>query len=515
MDWEEAQEYIRRINKNSSPETIRKNVKKISKILQSGVRRDIKNLRKEITRVQIRGLQKHFNIVEYKTIGTILFIKTLLVIFFIVLGAISVSHLFKKTNDKIRSALISYALFYTLQSIANLAFVVICFVDALLRKRTTQIIPTITIFIAFTLEIPMLASQAYVMTNVENLVWGILHWDVALQFLFIFKLWLFLAIDILYIGCRVKKMMFLTAVLVFVLPPVICGFVFAPVHLVQLGWIWRPTITDFGGKLDDSETSNLLTLSMFIGALGLWVWPFFFIIVCLVAAWKFGVSWDEMLNKYCLTIFKLSMVFFNILNGVWSLQQMYALHKNTRNTIALNSFATFFGLQVVANLVYILFSPMKSSNVIKFGIAFFLEMPMLTSQVYAIRNVEELVWSKFNWHLAMQVEFMINLSTFFYFDTVLKRYGAKLMQVVIRSPIILLLLWFLPATIFTPIYLVEIGFDYTPNLNSFGGEIGNESNGIVGLLYLTMCIGATSFYIWTALVIVFVIAVVGLSLIHI
>ena len=444
-----------------------------------------------------------------------LVVKTLLTLFFIGNCIWSAIHLNKQDNRNV-AAVVSFIVFICFQFIANIFLLIIHGIDSVDKPHEINKIITLSkLLIALFFEMPTVVSQALVLKSIKQneLIWDDFIWDIVIQPQLIFNLALFEAIDLIYHGWnRYKlrrdklKLWIPGAILLSIL---ISGFVFTPVHLARLGWRWRPELDDFGGTIVSESTRYLLSFSMFFGALSLWEWPVVFPICCLLAMkLMYNFSLRSLYKRWYL-LMKAFLILFNILNGIWSLDH---LHSKTNDKIknALRSFAVFYTLQSLANLIYITFHAIYASKdhrmtekwkkmmIIKIVIAFALEMPMLTSQAYAMRNIDNLVWSDLNWDVAMQLEFIINTISFLAIDLfymVLER-NLRIWKSILSflfSPL-------LCGILFAPVYLALAGFNWSINLNNLGGVIGPNDYGIVGLLYVSMGIGLAGFWFWTIVI---------------
>ena len=421
-----------------------------------------------------------------------LVVKTLLTLFFIINCIWSAIHLYKQDQGNVL-AIVFFIIFICLQSIANIVLLIVH------GKNSLDELPKFIFskfLIALCLEMPMVVSQAFVIKSIkqQDFIWNDFSWDIAIQFQFIFNLVVFTAIDLIYLLIDNECKMWIPGAIF--LSTLISGLVFTPVHLAQLGWRWQPELDDFRGTIASGNTQNLLSFSMFFGAFGLWTWPVSFPICCWFV---FEIISDDFSFKPLLLL-KAFLIQFNIWNGIWSLVHLYSKSNNNIES-ALISFAVFFTLQSLANLIYLIFffNGYKYTSIIKLVIAFVLEMPMLTSQAYAMRNMDNLVWSDLNWDFGMQLQFIINTTLFVGIDLCLYNNSKAWLSLAVLFPI-------MPVFFFTPVYLALVGWKWTPNsLNYFGGVVGDNENGIVGLLYISMGFGVTGLWIWTIVLAVFAI----------
>ena len=506
MTWGEAQHVINLLGPKPTPENFEEAMKKLKQIYHTSQNelneqqpRDKHDLQKAVrdkkrpfavALPQIQTPNRGFKISDFKELlrRWYLVVKTLLTLFFIVNSIWSAIHL-NKQDDRNVAAVVSFIVFVCLQSIANIVLLIGHGFDSNDEPHKINKIITLSKFlIALCLEMPMVVSQAFVIKSIKQ--WNDFSWDVAIQFQFIFNLLLFTAIDLIYLLIdNVYKMWIPGAIF---LSTLISGSVFTPVHLVQFGLRWQP----------DENTSNLLSFSMFFGAFGLWTWPVSFPISCwFVFEMINGKFSFERLYKRWYLLLKAFLIQFNIWNGIWSLVHLYS-ESNDNIESALRSFAVFFTLQSLANLIYLIFhakyafkdhrmtDKWQKMMITKTVIAFVLEMPMLTSQAYAMRNMDNLVWSDLNWDVGMQLQFIINTTLFVGIDLY---HDDKL-----TAWLSLAVLFLIVPAFFTPVYLALVGWKWTPNsLNYFGGVVGDNENGIVGLLYISMGIGVTGLWIWT------------------
>ena len=531
MTWEAAQEEIEKIDdENPTLEDIMEIMKSFDFKRQrirffTQLRGNIHNSRMpRVKNQKARWLLRRWYMI----------LKGFLTLFYICNCIWSASHLMnykskKGVNDGTKNAAISFVVFLVFQGITNLALLALHGIDSLRKPNKIHLAITLGKFLtAFCLEIPMLISQAFAMkiiTQQQNAIdqWNDLSWDMALQTQFIFNLILFLTIDLSYYTlskCKSKWMKVLSWIPCLFFSILVTGFAFTPVHLAQLGWTWFPTLTDFGGgagQLDlcglDTNIHNQLNISMGIGTLGIWTWPVLFPVFTITAAqliFKFNFN---AIKKLYLS-FKTFLILFNIWNGIWSVQHLFGLRNNQIET-ALTAFAVFFTLQSVGNLVYIIVHTFLCENfedkvwsyisISKLLIVIILEMPMITCQAYAMRNTHHLKWNQFNWDVAMQMEFLINSILLIYIDVfhTLEENETKL--VMITSFLFLIAL---VAMIFTPVYIVQIGWDWLPTIKDFGGQVSNNSNGIVGMLYVSMATGVAGLWIWSLVLLLIFFAII-------
>ena len=426
------------------------------------------------------------------------FVKTFMTLFFICNSVWSAAHISNRQDGRSVVAFVFFIVFFCLQSIANIIYLGLHWKDCLNEPYEINIKLTLGKFmITLFLEMPMLVSQA---SNINRIIskdqqWDGFTWDIALQFQFVLNLVLCVTIDVLYQPSRGKFYKAIVwSVAAFFVSLLISLLICTPIHLTQLGWIWRPNLNDFGGNVTETNTKNILTISMYAGAAGLWIWPITFPLCILVPLWlQYELNYGASLKFY--------LVHFNILNGIWSIMHLYQLNLDESNEKVMLAFAVFFSLQAVLNVVltisnFCLEFPCRkkeSRSLIssKLIIAFVFEMPMLTCQAYAMRNMDNLVWSNLNWDVSMHLQFIINIILFVAVDIVSDN---------VENDWIALPLVIFPTIqiIYAPVYLALIGWSYAPKgVRYFGGIIGDDDNGIEGLLYILMIFGVVGLYIWT------------------
>ena len=482
MTWGDAENIIKKLNPNSTFE----DVKPLLGNLKKEKRKFIRQLGRR------RNLSMSEISVEWFLSRWYLIVKTLFTLFFIINSIWSAVHLNKQDNRNM-AAIVFFIIFLFLQSIANIVLLVVHGIASLDTPHKINLIITLTKFvIAFCLEMPMLVSQVFaIKENIkqQNLTWSDFSWDVAVQFQFVFNLMLFGSIDLVYNGLNRYQFNNYTKLAVWVpgvtlLSKLMAGLVFTPIHLTQLGFNWRPKLSDFEGKIGNSvNIRNLLSFSMYMGAIGLWSWPVVFPICCLLALKiMFGFSLRSLYKRWYLLL-KAFLILFNIWNGIWSLDHLYS-KSNDNIDYALASFICFFTLQSLENLIYISIHALYASKdprmaekwhifaITKLLIAFVFEMPMLTSQAYAMRNLDNLVWSELNWDVGMQLQFIINITLFLVIDCF---YMALEHDYSTCTSVALVIFIPIPSTILcgvlsTPVYLARVGWNWLPNsLKCFGG----------------------------------------------
>ena len=458
-------------------------------------------------------------------------VKALLMLFFMVNGIWSIAHL-NKQDKRNNTAIVFFVIFFCLQSIANFIFIAVHGIESLDKPhKINSMITLLKFVISFFLEMPMLVSQAYaiqISIRQNDSVWSSFIGDICLQFQFVFNLMLLLSIDFVYHGFNryfvdnqyLKLAFWIPGVIL--LSMLIAAFAFTPIHLAQLGWNGLPTLTDFGGRFgNNGNVKNLLRFLMYTGTVGLWTWPVTSLIFCMLALQKmFSFKLEAVYKRWYLLV-KAFLILFNIWNGIYSLQHLYSKSNSDYENIrkALISFACFFTFQAIVNLIYLFCHEVCASHsdhslpemwktlpVLKLLIAFVFEMPMLTSQAYVMRHMENLVWSELNWDFAMQLQFIINLTTFLSIDDMLGKLellnrcdlkeGCLVSSrlVIMQVPLLIICGVFL-----APVYVVQVGWEWTPNsLDVYGGVIGPaRSNGINGLMYISMFIGLIGLWVWT------------------
>ena len=200
----------------------------------------------------------------------------------------------------------------------------------------------------------MLVAQVFVIKlfqNDGNAMWSEFSWEIALQFQFIFNLILFGSLETAFhIYEKFDKKWILV---IFPATILATGCLFTPVHLAQLGWVWQPELSDFGGgEISSGNIHHLLSFSMAIGTLGLWIWPIIFPILYLGSlrvCFKPYRPWYTCLKAFL----KLASAF----NGFWSVCHIYSIMDSA--TLLTGDFryvfyayASFFGSQVAVNLVF-------------------------------------------------------------------------------------------------------------------------------------------------------------------
>ena len=353
-----------------------------------------------------------------------MFVKTISTLFFISNAIWSAVHL-NRQDDRSVIPFVFFVILLFFQSITNLIYLVEHWRDCIHDPYKINKNVTLSKFlIALFLEMPMLVTQASIIKSINKdqptFIWDDFSWDIALQFQFVFNMVLFLTIDIPYQARKIGRATWLIPA-AFCLSFLVSALVFAPVHLTQLGFIWRPDLNDFGGNITDTNTQNILSVSMYVGAAGLWTWPVTFPTFCLALMFKGGIQNFGASLKFVL-------VQFNILNGVWSIVHLYQLGADVNSKKAMRGFATCFVLQACSNLALIIHNfaldfPCKKLEsrtmiIAKLVIALVFEMPMLSCQAFAMQNMDNLVWSDLNWDVGIHLQFMINLILFVAVDVV-------------------------------------------------------------------------------------------------
>ena len=424
------------------------------------------------------------------------FLKTFLTLFFVCNSIWSAYHLYKEDHKSV-IAFVFFVFFLFLQFIANMVYLGFHWKDC--RSEPHKINKYLTLgktLITLFLEMPMLVSQAYtiksIIKNQKSLTWSDYSWDIAIQFQFVFNFVFFVIIDVPYQAHRFNNTKLWIEIALCLVASVLA---LTPVHLAQLGWIWRPHLSDFGGGITDTNTRNILSFSMYAGAAGLWTWPATFPLCCvLVAKLKF-----EVLNFGA--SLKFFLIHFNIVNGIWSTKHLYQLKLNDSSRQDMMAFVVFFILQAVSNLILINLNfyfcefpcQKKKSRrrmiTAKILIAFFFEIPMLTFQAHAINNIDDLVWSHLKWDISIHLQFMVNLILFVAMDIVSDNMKKDWIYLLPTIPTIIFM--------YTPVYLVFHGWEYSPKISNFGGVLDTNDNCIINLLHISMVIGMCGLYMWT------------------
>ena len=201
-----------------------------------------------------------------------LLFKILLLLTNTIIGIWSLQHLYSQSNDTTKSSLIVFAVFFTLQLLANILVVIWeeCYPDGFIRIGQ--------LLVVILLVLPMLGSQAYAAQNVNPIVWSVWYWDVVLQIVFIVITILILIGDAcVYIYVKMKEdreinecLCCLLCLVIVVYPVLLFLILIQPVYICQFGWDWVPYVGDISNH--DSGTENLLIFILVTGAMGLWLW---------------------------------------------------------------------------------------------------------------------------------------------------------------------------------------------------------------------------------------------------
>ena len=497
MSWGEAQRVINQLTPDATAEDFNRAVERIKMISlpteQPSTKRTL-------------GQDEPFSVMWVLNRWYV-FVKTLLTLFYIGNSIWSAVHL-NKQDDRRVTSFVPFIIFLCLQSIANIIYLGFHWKDCLSKPhKVNTYLTLVKPLIALFLEMPMLVSQAFTINSIidkkqKDFIWDDFNWDIALHIHFVSNLILFVTIDMPYKATKRKLHKVRRWILKAFCLSLLTGLLaFTPVHLTQLGWIWQPHLNDFGGSIIDTNTRNILSFSMVVGAAGLWMWPVTFpmcILVPLRLQWgifNFGAS------------LKLFLIHFNILNGIWSIIHLYQNNKKAAGT-----FAFFFSVQAVCNVVLIIYNfyvdyPYKKNErrlmmTFKLVIVVVFEMPMLICQTCAMRDMENLVWSHLNWDVSMHLQFIINAILFVAMDIA---YSDNMEEIWAVLPLTIFLI--IPF-IYAPVYLTLGGWAssaFAPKgVSYFGGTIGNNDNGIVGLLYIPIIFGTFGLYLWTLLAIAIV-----------
>lgn len=487
-----------------------------------------------------------------------LILKTISMLFFTSNCIWSAVHLRKKVNSPACNAF--YA-FIGLQSIAN---GILLGVQGIIQIDEMVYIAPSKCLIAFFFEVPMLVAQVFVIKlyqNDDGAAWSEFSWDIALQFQFIFNLVLFGSIDIsIYIykkrfDHRENYETWIPEI--FPASILVTGCLFVPVHLAQLGWVWRPELSDFGGgEISSGTIQHLLWFSMAIGTLGLWIWPIVFPILYLmylVVFLKLYRHW-----YICLKAFLTSASAFI---GFKSVCHLYLISNTYTYTFGTNSFslisknfenliiiyASFIGSQVLVNLIFntcfTIYEAKKQRNIynklfliLRFTIIIALDYPTLFIQTSLLKNIANfditvarrnamnhhdeygvlnpdvkynntinmlpngyaVRWSELSWDFSMQLQFMIQFVLFVSIDSCFYHYKVnghsvkKWQYILILIGVILAL-----CALYVPVYWQLVGNNiFKPRINDYGGIVGPDEYGIIGLMYISIGVGFTGCVVW-------------------
>jgi len=204
--------------------------------------------------------------------------------------------------------------------------------------------------------------------------------------------------------------------------------------------------------------------------------------------------------------FKTVILAFYTCNVIWSLSDLFSM-KNDAMKKSLVSYAVFFTVLSMLRIAFIGFQfkvkkEFKLLALLEVIMTFLLEMPMLVSQVHAIKNIENGGdWSSHTWHITMHLEFHLKLIIFLMIDLVcstIEIYKSGMGISLCNCALRLLGIILLSIVIYVPIHLAQFGWSYKPDLKDFNSSMKiQKGSNIDNLLEITKLIGVIGLWIWT------------------
>lgn len=189
------------------------------------------------------------------------------------------THVSNVTLDKFNDSYISYTVFYSLNAIVVIIYLIYQISRIIKKKSATRFV---SVIIAVTLEMPLLVAEVSMLKAQGVIDWHTQFWSLVTHVMFIFNLFLSATLDYF---TMIEKWTFKLSCYSIAVVVIIFGLAcmaYTPVSTAMVGFKWGGKITfeDFGGIIVRENIKRVLLILMELGRVGQFLWSL--VILCTI-----------------------------------------------------------------------------------------------------------------------------------------------------------------------------------------------------------------------------------------
>lgn len=181
------------------------------------------------------------------------------------------THVSNVTLDKFNDSYISYTVFYSLNTIVVIFYLIYQISRIMKKKSATRFV---SVIIAVVLEMPLLVAEVSMLKAQGVIDWHTQFWSLVTHVMFIFNLFLSATLDYFtMIETWTFKLSYYSIAVVVIIFGLAC-MAYTPVSTAMVGFKWGKKITfeDFGGIIVRENIKRVLLILMELGRVGQFLW---------------------------------------------------------------------------------------------------------------------------------------------------------------------------------------------------------------------------------------------------